>query len=187
MFVRKQAGDYHDRLRQLALDYYYRRISFLDFRTRMIGLIGSGLTEAWLSGREAVGKRTGIPFSERNVLTREIRQEISYLDGLTRAIESLIRDGKNVDVISRRLELWGDAYVRMNELSMVYNGEKQMLEWVLHPAEHCGDCVRLSGSVHSAKDWVKVGLHPKSWKLACRQGCKCTLELTDKPEGGPIW
>lgn len=175
--IRKQAGDYRERLRQLALDYYNRRISFLDFRQRMVSLIGSGLAEAWFSGRDAVGKTGGIQFSERSVLYRETRREISYLDGLSRAIESLIRDGKGIDTITRRLDLWGDAFVRVSELSMVYNGGEQMLEWVLHPAEHCPDCVALSGQVRSAKEWIRAGLHPKSWQLACKQGCRCTLEI----------
>jgi hypothetical protein len=174
--VEKQAADYSADLRQIALDYYSRRISFLTFRLRMTALIGTGLTRAWLSGREAVGKRGELTFSDRAVIQREVTREVRFLDGFTRAIESLIREGKDVDKISRRIDLWGDAFVRVQGLSTVYNGESQLFRWTLHPAEHCQDCTRLSGMIKTAKEWIRMGYYPKSWSLACRQGCKCSLD-----------
>ena len=179
--ILKQAGDYRSTLRQLALDYYHRRISFIDFRLRMVASIGSGLTEAWLSGREIWGITQGLTFPERLVLYREISREIRYIQGLSTAIDVLANGGKDIDLISRRLDLWGDAFIRTQELSKTYNGKDQFLRWVLNPAEHCGTCLSLEGKVQTARQWLAMGYYPKSWSLDCGQGCKCGLDMAQEP------
>lgn len=185
--ITKEASNYRERLRQIALDYYHRRIGFIEFRQRMIAAIGSGFAQAWLDGRSSVGVTRGLRFPERMILYREVQGEIGYLDRLTSAIDDLVNGGKDISVISRRLDLWGEAYDRVSSLSQIYNGENKRLKWTLHPAEHCPDCIILSGSVHTAAEWIRYGLHPKSWRLECKQGCKCSLDPTDEPIGGPIW
>ncbi len=145
-------------------------------------LIANGLSEAWEEGRVFSGKLGGSTFMERSTLLREISKEISYVYGFTRAIDALVRDGKDASLITRRIELWGDAYTRVYNVSSVYNGADRYYRWDLHPAEHCATCRSLSGQIRSAREWLAAGYYPKSWSLDCHQGCKCSFSIVSASE-----
>ena len=49
-----------------------------------------------------------------------------------------------------------------------------LIEWRLHPAEHCGDCVELAaGSPYTAET---LPTEPGAGDTQCRGNCNCTLE-----------
>jgi hypothetical protein len=59
------------------------------------------------------------------------------------------------------------------------------LEWIVGPTEHCGDCLRLNGQVHSAEAWAASGWQPQSSALECGGfNCQCSLVPTDADESG---
>ncbi|MCC6188208.1 MAG: hypothetical protein IT318_04210 [Anaerolineales bacterium] len=63
------------------------------------------------------------------------------------------------------------------------------LRWVLDAdpgVEHCASCWHLAGQVHSEATWQQANLVPKSSRLMCWTGCKCSLELTHEPERGDL-
>lgn len=180
--VLKEAGAYRESLRTIALNYYHNRYSYIGFLNGMYTQIYAGLTQAWVEGFGKMGiPPEDISTEENLALQLEIEREFSYAYGLGRAIDDLKANEKPASTISRRLDLWGDAYIRVMEMAKTYAGKDAPLEWVLHPAEHCPSCKKLSGKVKRASYWYSKNLYPKSWNLDCRQGCKCSLEPTDKP------
>ena len=49
-----------------------------------------------------------------------------------------------------------------------------LINWVLHPADHCPDCVDLAaGSPYTA---ATLPTHPGAGETVCRGNCNCTLE-----------
>jgi hypothetical protein len=182
----KQAADYHSQLRAIALDYYYQRINFVSFMNAMYSTIVMGLNEAWAAGASSVGIQREITPAEDAELYAQISNETAHINRLADAIDALRISGRDVSVITRRLELWGEAYTRVQQAAMVTTGSDTRLIWTLHPAEHCADCIALEGQVHTASEWYANGVYPKSWGLACRQGCKCTLEPTTFPITGTL-
>lgn len=47
---------------------------------------------------------------------------------------------------------------------------------VLHPAEHCPDCVAAAN-----RGWQPIGTLPKIGESECRHNCKCTFEFRKRP------
>lgn len=158
------------------------------FVQNMLLAISSGLTSAWLEGTSAMGvDQEELNSDEMAELQAQIDNETQYINGLADAIDRLNQSGANLDAIGRRLDLWGDAYIRAFEQAKTTAGKDEKLMWTMHKGEHCPDCVALDGKVKRASYWYGKGLYPKSWDLACHQGCNCTLELTDQPiSKGPL-
>lgn len=152
----------------------------------MYSAIVMGLNEAWSYGTAAVGVSREITPAEDAALYEQIYNETAHINRLADAIDALRIAGRDVSVITRRLQLWGDAYTRVQQAAMVVTGGDTRLIWTLHPAEHCADCIALEGQVHTAAEWYSRGVYPKAWGLACRQGCHCTLEPTSSPLRGTL-
>lgn len=49
-----------------------------------------------------------------------------------------------------------------------------MVNWVLHPAEHCGDCLSLNAD--NPHDATALSTYPGAGDTQCRGNCQCTLE-----------
>lgn len=84
-----------------------------------------------------------------------------------------------------RLQLWGVTAFGVYQLGkMVYN-ELKRFEWVVGPTEHCNDCQRLNGQVHTGLEWQLSGWRPQSRGLECKgYKCQCRLRETKKETSG---
>jgi hypothetical protein len=60
-------------------------------------------------------------------------------------------------------------------------GDKQRYIWQIGNTEqHCEDCLRLNGQVHTMKEWKQANWLPKTNRLACKGfRCDCSLIPTD--------
>lgn len=60
------------------------------------------------------------------------------------------------------------------------------VKWIYNPLkEHCEDCLRYNGQVHTLEAWSARGIRPRSGALKCGgYHCGCNLEITDDPIGG---
>ncbi|WP_460905811.1 hypothetical protein, partial [Staphylococcus aureus] len=58
-------------------------------------------------------------------------------------------------------------------------------EWVLGNAEHCADCLKMSGQTHRMKDYVRKGIVPQASMLECKGfNCACSLKKTNDVSSG---
>jgi len=103
-----------------------------------------------------------------------------------------IADGRYIgreDILLRRMSLWlGDAYLAYN-LGLVNregNAEERFIFINGPTSDHCADCLRLDGQVHTGSEWSShPDMLPQSRDLACSgYRCLCKLESTDESTNG---
>ena len=88
-----------------------------------------------------------------------------------------------------RLGLWVSNAFAMATLAMVFNPKHKATHYKFilgHTKEHCKDCVRLNGQVHTGDDWSQHSeMLPRSHSLECKGfNCLCYLEETKEPVNG---
>ena len=89
--------------------------------------------------------------------------------------------------IGNRLALWLFGLAAVWSVGKAYiANQSRHLRWDLGMTEqHCTDCLRLNGQVHTAAAWNASGWRPQSRDLECNgYRCDCSLNETDEPEGG---
>ena len=162
---------------------------FFDFFVAMQASVQRGFTQAFYEGAATCGVRPDeLSAEELARLQSEIVLEQQHITGLADFIgEVKARGGKLAEVFTR-VELWVNGYGRVRGLAQTLACEDVKYKWVLHPAEHCSSCRKLSGKVKRGSFWASHDVQPKSWsKLICRLGCKCSLDPTDEPlTPGPL-
>lgn len=85
-----------------------------------------------------------------------------------------------------RVGTWVTIASGMFFLGELFRRDDPFLRWnysILK--EHCGDCARLNGQVHTASEWRSMGLHPRSFGLECRGvHCGCYFTQVSGPSMG---
>lgn len=87
--------------------------------------------------------------------------------------------------LSNRMLLWAGNISAAVSIGVLYLSEKQ--RWDVGPTEHCPDCKRLDGQVHTRQEWIQSGWRPRSPRLACTgRNCQCrwTPVKPDTPTRG---
>ena len=113
-----------------------------------------------------------------------------YIDTNLESVPGLTADVYDEDTsfaaLAARLFLWVNNLALLGMTAMVYGHPEQMYRFDLGPTlEHCDDCARLNGQVHSGDDWYASGLLPQSHNLQCGGwNCLCSLTPTDESERG---
>jgi hypothetical protein len=75
----------------------------------------------------------------------------------------------------RRTFWWGFLQAGENE---------EYLRWEYGETEHCSDCLRLHGQVHTRAEWRESGWRPQGLNLFCT-GRHCQCELVPAGFEGP--
>jgi hypothetical protein len=91
------------------------------------------------------------------------------------------------EMAENRGNLWGASLADFYWLGLVFNEALERLEWRLGATEqHCGDCLRLDGQVHTRTEWIASGWRPKTRGLECGGWlCDCSLVPTGaQTQGG---
>lgn len=122
------------------------------------------------------------------LITNLINANADAIPGFAGAIYS----GNYVDrgvALERRVALWRDSASAAYPIGQVSNPsrEDQRYEFVMGPtSDHCEDCARLDGQVHTASEWQANSKYlPRSRDLACSGfRCLCTLEETNDAISG---
>lgn len=84
-----------------------------------------------------------------------------------------------------RLAMWGTTAAGLYNLGRLIGQPEQRFEWRYGPTDHCGDCARLNGQVHTGSAWQASGWRPQGRGLKCNgYHCQCGIYPTDKPESG---
>jgi hypothetical protein len=116
-----------------------------------------------------------------------ILKQYDYVDQFYRDIVDARLDGKPVEPLLARAELWAqrwtEAYNEATRLMTVQNGGN--LEWVEGDTQDkCSTCLALDGIVAWASEWDMLGVKPQNApnkKIECGGWkCGCSLTPTDK-------
>lgn len=90
--------------------------------------------------------------------------------------------------IANRQNLWlNKGLMEFYYLGLLLARSTQRLKWVLGPTEHCTTCLGASDQVHTAQEWLNLGLFPRSSRLECGgYECQCDLVITQEPVSGTL-
>lgn len=103
-----------------------------------------------------------------------------YIDGL------YVAGGLGVQGALDRIATWMTIASGVFFLGMMYRPDDPYLKWnysILK--EHCADCARFNGQVHTALEWRSAGWHPRSFLLACHGvHCGCFFTQVSGPSVG---
>lgn len=176
------------------------------FKEEYLALFLLALAASAASG--AAGDMTAAGVAELAVMESEARESIGNLsseiyagrysaggvhpsnksaDPFNAASEALTEESALTKIVNR-VGKWGSSITAAFWLGNVFseaNGEEKEM-WVVGATEHCPDCLRLDGQVHTAAEWSRV-IRPKSPDLACTgKECQCTLKPvpSDTPTRG---
>ena len=183
-FEVKSMRSYRLNLRESARALFYGYSTPDDYLADMIVVIRKGFRQAWAEGAATSGIRMNeLTPKERAALNLEINLEQERTLKLAEFIEANTQaQGGKLKTVLARVQLWENAYTRIKTMATALAAGDKKKKWILHPAEHCMSCLKLSGKVKRSSFWMERGIYPKAWdKLECRFGCKCTLEDTDEP------
>jgi len=88
--------------------------------------------------------------------------------------------------LAARVRTWANKLLGFESIGKTYDRENKFYVWRLGNTEqHCVDCLRLNGQVHTADQWRRAGIQPQSPDLTCGGWrCDCQLEEHPGPESG---
>ena len=120
---------------------------------------------------------------EIDIINGYINTNLESIPGFT---EYVYDEDTTVPGLAARGFLWVNSLALLGITAMVHGHPEQMYRFVLGPTtEHCEDCARLNGQVHSGEDWLDSGMLPQSHNLECGGwNCLCRLEPTNESERG---
>lgn len=145
-------------------------------------LLGAGVDtydDLSLDDREAIEKSVDIHEKSAESLADDISAGVYNPEQNPNAVQS--KDS--------RLALWLLALSGVFAVSQLSGGEDDdLVGWQYGPTDHCEDCVRLNGQVHTRKAWRESGWHPRAFHLACHgYWCQCRWTFghtADEETGG---
>lgn len=142
---------------------------FVQFQKAGWSTIKTTFTQQYLLGRGGIGQMED---SDYATLKKELRYQAKMWKGFAQDIKA---GGMTRAQLQMRLAMYGEASKvaffdgQLAAAKASGLGEEKN---VLHPAEHCEDCLALA-----AKGWQPIGAMPRPTKQRqCRIYCHCTME-----------
>lgn len=151
-------------------------------------LIDAGL--AVLNGNFAEVDVLINPALLQDALPAEVLEQlqIDINDSLTSTLSTDIFNGQyldNPEGLLSRLTMWTTTALGLYYLGQVTGNLEQRYVWRVGPTEHCTDCARLNGQVHTGAEWLASGWRPQGRNLECNgYRCQCSLNATNAATSG---
>lgn len=126
----------------------------------------------------------------QQVLDTEIQVHLSALDSFADDLfDPVALSGNRIVFLSSALERvskWLTIASGIYYLGMLYRTDDPYLQWNYSIfKEHCADCLRLNGQVHTASEWRATIWRPRSSVLECfGVHCGCFLTQVNGPSTG---
>ena len=167
-----------------------------DFERRMRDIVMAALLLSFLRGVGADDESELIPEqraalrAERNRANEAVS---SVSDDIYNADRYAPRDSgqgrrpqtarEGIERAFGRIGLWVTTLAGMFAVGQLLSDGNKLYQWQLgRTVEHCADCARLNGQVHTAVEWRAAGWHPQGRNLQCG-GWNCDCRLVEMPEG----
>jgi hypothetical protein len=129
----------------------------------------------------------GLTITMRRLIDDEIAVNADAITGMADDIYAgkFQPDALGEEGARNRIALWVGTAGLMYAMGQLHQDGAPHLQWVLGPTEHCTDCLRLSGQVHTAEEWQASGWTPKGRNLECHgYRCQCSLVGASGPSRG---
>jgi hypothetical protein len=146
------------------------------------------LTQAFNKGADEMGfSPEDMGVEDTSLLSAIIDAENNFIDGMVNDIMTARDDGMDRQQFDTqfgaRVNMWSTRYTDVINQARVHFGGIQKLVWVRGPtSDGCENCIRLNGTVATARAWAASGWKPQGEMLACNGfHCLCELRPTDKP------
>ena len=168
--------------------FYNNKVDVSAFLDKFIGLVEDQLRRAWNEGMRNVGldpARDMLPLYQAH-LQKIIDAEFNQVLDFAGAIEKARQEGKPVEPLRARVQLWSNRYQNVVNEAMAVCKPGERYEWVYGDTKkHCSSCARLAGTVATGDMWRMSGVmpqNPPNAKLECGGWrCRCRLVRTDRP------
>jgi hypothetical protein len=152
-----------------------------DFEERAKELVAAIILLAFLRG----AKRESDDLTEETRLIIESEIEVNQ-ESITEFANDIYAgryhgDKLGDEGLSNRLALWIGTLSAVYAVGQTHRADNPRFRWQVGPTEHCGDCLRLNGQVHTAEEWRSSGWSPKGRNLECH-GYRCQCQFVDTTE-----
>lgn len=163
-------------------------IGFFRFVAEMDNLIRLAGEMAFIDGLNDGGYPAtfgALPREFLGIFNQAVADQQEHVTGFAVAVVNAQDDTARAKIDLRK-DLWlnkciGELYM----LGFMLAQSERHLKWVLGPTEHCTTCLGASGEVHTARQWLAMGIFPRSSRLECGgYECQCSFEETDEPLTG---
>ncbi len=181
-------------IEKLVKDLYKENITKDAFDGRMFELIDDQMRRAFNEGMRLNGlDPADITDAWREIYQNKTLSQIEFIDKFSNDILAGRTDDRSIAAMSPyldRVDMWSNQYPAMvEEARLVTAYPKDRYVWRLGATEqHCSTCASLDGVIHTAQEWLDLGLHPgqpPNGALECGGWrCDCSLEYTDEPADG---
>lgn len=182
---------YADNLEELALQAREGQLSREQFELQLRNTVTDSLIAIY---SQMVGTDYA-DFTEQDEANLAQYLEVNYdsieklADDIYGGVYQDTEEKDGVLLLLGRLGLWiinAGALATLGEVYNLANQEERYQFRLGNTQEHCGDCSRLNGQVHTASEWAQHSdMLPGSHSLECKGfNCLCTLQKTDAPVSG---
>jgi hypothetical protein len=186
MAARAGIAVYQSMLRAPVYGLWSGQMDLSNFMESFSDAIFTGLKGAWLEG----AKQAGIgpdELTDREIsqMQTDIFSQLAYVAGFANFIVSRSKaNGGTLASVMPRMQMWVTRWNEFKTRGYMMAKQDQKMQWNLGmvKTEHCGSCVKLSGKVKRASQWLAADIYPKHRNLECSgQNCNCTLDPTNAP------
>ena len=178
-------SDYEAQLSELAQSANGGEIQQDDFEDEAKAIVAALILLAFLRGSEM--DEEDLSGELRAMIDGEIAVNQEAIDNFSADIYAgrYQADKLGDEGLSNRLGLWVSTLAGAYAVGQIHRLDNPRFVWRVGPTEHCGDCLRLNGQVHTAEQWRNSGWTPKGRNLECHgYRCQCSLQETTESVRG---
>lgn len=190
--------DYADEILALALLLLSLAITPDEFYARGVFVIERFVARVYLAGSEGEPMTIDAMFelaqrrSELEIGLQSLMRDIASgryseqtqegPDGVTEVIQTA---ATGIALLTARMTLWSVSLAGVYAIAQLYREGSRKYMWRLGGTiEHCSDCARLDGQVHSQFVWRLSPWRPQGRNLECG-GWRCDCSLIEVPDDTP--
>jgi hypothetical protein len=169
---------YYAEIDALTVDYQASSIDRQSFIERLVAaaklaIIGTYLTRLNLETYD------DLPQPVKDRITEQVKIHQHSAEMLADDIDAGVYNpdvNENADTSKKsRLLLWLLALAAVaSAAELDALDDDEYVGWRFGPTDHCEDCARLDGQVHTKSEWAESGWYPRAFHLACHgYWCQC--------------
>jgi len=157
-------------IQNLTEAFIVGKISLPQWQERMVYEIKSGYIVLGQLGR---GGKKLMTFSDYGRIGARLRQEYRFLERFAQEIKSGTLTANQILARAKLYARGPQVAYWENRLSAMADAGYTLERRVLHPAEHCPDCIQ-----YASRGWQTLGSLPApGMGSRCLHNCKCTKEF----------
>jgi hypothetical protein len=138
--------------------------------------------KAYSDGLVDAGGDAALSAADRITYVRMLAAQSAYVSSFS---ATLFTDGIGDGLAGRKADLWYTNSISPFYYAGIESADgSTLMQWHLGIAEHCEDCPRLHGQVHTMKEWRLHNLYPGSGETECTLACQCSLTPTKNAKRG---